>query len=197
MGLAVLKALNSGRTQWPHISTILIAGMGFFFIIAMVSNFWGGVLYIFDPSRGNPGNVPDGLYSAVVGVALVGTQIGQLLIGCLANRIGRKKVYGVTLILMAVCSIWSGLSFGAIAKSATITVRLFKLWLGFCNIGRSYSISFTIISAKCPVKHTHGAFIAAVFVMQGVGIIFVGQLSMLLSKIFLKRYSISSSSTLI
>ncbi|KAK1258228.1 putative inorganic phosphate transporter 1-5 [Acorus gramineus] len=46
---------------------------------------------------------------------------------------------------------------------------LFKFWFGFC-IGRDYPLSATIISEYAN-KKTRGAFIAAVFAMQGFSIL--------------------------
>ncbi|KAE8663410.1 hypothetical protein F3Y22_tig00112981pilonHSYRG00069 [Hibiscus syriacus] len=52
-------------------------------------------------------------------------------------------------------------------------------WLGF-GIGGDYPLSATIMSEYAN-KKTRGVFIAAVFAMQGVGIIFAGLVSMILS----------------
>jgi len=51
------------------------------------------------------------------GVALCGTFAGQLVFGYLGDRLGRKKVYGITLIIMIVSSICSGLSFSHSPKA--------------------------------------------------------------------------------
>ncbi|KAK7320877.1 hypothetical protein VNO77_30777 [Canavalia gladiata] len=192
MALEVLEALDSARTQWYHVTAIVIAGMGFFtdaydlFCISTVSKLLGR-LYYFDPSTGKPGKLPTGVNNFVTGVALVGTLSGQLVFGWLGDKLGRKKVYGVTLILMVVCAICSGLSFGATAKSVMGTLCFFRFWLGF-GIGGDYPLSATIMSEYAN-KRTRGAFIAAVFAMQGVGIIFAGLVSMILSAIFKSSYA--------
>lgn len=177
MGLEVLEALDSARTQWYHVTAIVIAGMGFFtdaydlFCISTVSKLLGR-LYYFDPDTEKPGKLPDNVNNLVTGVALVGTLSGQLVFGWLGDKLGRKKVYGVTLILMVICAICSGLSFGSTAKSVMGTLCFFRFWLGF-GIGGDYPLSATIMSEYAN-KRTRGAFIAAVFAMQGVGIIFAG-----------------------
>ncbi|KAJ7959275.1 Phosphate transporter [Quillaja saponaria] len=191
MALEVLDALDSARTQWYHLTTIVIAGMGFFtdaydlFCISTVSKLLGR-LYYFDPDSGKPGKLPTPVNNLVVGMALVGTLTGQLVFGYLGDKLGRKKVYGITLVLMVICAICSGLSFGSSAKSVIGTLCFFRFWLGF-GIGGDYPLSATIMSEYAN-KKTRGAFIAAVFAMQGVGIIFAGLVSMLLSKIFLNYY---------
>lgn len=196
--LAVLNALDNARTQWYHVTAIVIAGMGFFtdaydlFCISTVSKLLGR-LYYYNPSTGKPGALPHRVNNAVVGVALVGTLTGQLVFGWLGDKLGRKKVYGVTLILMVICAICSGLSFGYSAKAVMSTLCFFRFWLGF-GIGGDYPLSATIMSEYAN-KKTRGAFIAAVFAMQGMGIIFAGLVSMIISQIFLKRYDAPKFST--
>ncbi|KAM1020916.1 hypothetical protein FF1_042029 [Malus domestica] len=191
MALAVLHALDSARTQWYHVTAIVIAGMGFFtdaydlFCISTVSKLLGR-LYYYKPGTGKPGKLPQDVNNFVIGVALVGTLSGQLVFGWLGDKLGRKKVYGITLIMMVICAICSGLSFGSSAGSVMTTLCFFRFWLGF-GIGGDYPLSATIMSEYAN-KMTRGMFIAAVFAMQGVGIIFAGLVSMTLSKIFLDLY---------
>ncbi|KAJ9139796.1 hypothetical protein P3X46_030495 [Hevea brasiliensis] len=193
--LAVINALDTARTQWYHITAIVIAGMGFFtdaydlFCISTVSKLLGR-LYYFDPTTGKTGQLPTIVNNMVVGVALVGTLSGQLVFGWLGDKLGRKKVYGITLILMVTCAIFSGISFGSTAKSVIGCLCFFRFWLGF-GIGGDYPLSATIM-CEYANKKTRGAFIAAVFAMQGVGIIFAGLVSMILSKIFLGRFPAKS-----
>ncbi|KAL1822260.1 hypothetical protein DCAR_0310075 [Daucus carota subsp. sativus] len=186
--LAVLTALDNAKTQWYHVMAIVIAGMGFFtdaydlFCISTVSKLLGR-LYYYDPTTGKPGKLPHHTNNLVTGVALVGTLTGQLFFGWLGDKLGRKKVYGVTLILMVVCALCSGLSFGYSANAVIGTLCFFRFWLGF-GIGGDYPLSATIMSEYAN-KKTRGAFIAAVFAMQGMGIIFAGLVSMIVSKLFL------------
>lgn len=186
--LAVLNALDTARTQWYHVKAIVIAGMGFFtdaydlFCITSVTKLLGR-LYYYDPSAGKPGKLPNNVNNAVTGVALVGTLMGQLVFGWLGDKLGRKKVYGITLILMVICAICSGLSFGHSKEAVLGTLCFFRFWLGF-GIGGDYPLSATIMSEYAN-KKTRGTFIAAVFAMQGVGIIAAGLVTMTLSAIFL------------
>ncbi|KAK6925943.1 Major facilitator, sugar transporter-like [Dillenia turbinata] len=189
--LAVLQALDTARTQWYHVQAIVIAGMGFFtdaydlFCISTITKLLGR-LYYYDPTKDAPGKLPHSVNNFVIGVALIGTLTGQLVFGWLGDKLGRKKVYGITLILMSACAICSGLSFGSSAKSVMITLCFFRFWLGF-GIGGDYPLSATIMSEYAN-KSTRGAFIAAVFAMQGVGIIFGALVTLTLSKIFVNLY---------
>ncbi|WOK99360.1 hypothetical protein Cni_G08072 [Canna indica] len=185
--LAVLNALDTARTQWYHATAIVIAGMGFFtdaydlFCISTISKLLGRLYY--PAEGGSPGKLPTGVNNLVIGVALVGTFTGQLVFGWLGDKLGRKRVYGITLVLMAFCAICSGLSFGKTQRAVIGSLCFFRFWLGF-GIGGDYPLSATIMSEYAN-KKTRGAFIAAVFAMQGVGIIFAGLVSMTLSAAFL------------
>ncbi|XAR58639.1 Phosphate-transporting ATPase [Bertholletia excelsa] len=189
--LQVLNALDVAKTQWYHFTAIIIAGMGFFtdaydlFCISLVTKLLGRIYYHVDGSP-KPGSLPPNVSAAVNGVALCGTLAGQLFFGWLGDKLGRKRVYGVTLMLMSLCSIASGLSFGSEPKAVMGTLCFFRFWLGF-GIGGDYPLSATIMSEYAN-KKTRGAFIAAVFAMQGFGILGGGVFAIIVSAAFDSRY---------
>ncbi|XP_041991366.1 low affinity inorganic phosphate transporter 3-like [Salvia splendens] len=194
--LQVLDALDTAKTQLYHFTTILIAGMGFFtdaydlFSISLITKLLGRIYYTTNLNAPKPGTLPPKVSSAVTGVALVGTLAGQLFFGWLGDKMGRKKVYGLTLILMIVCSIASGLSFGKSPKGVMATLCFFRFWLGF-GIGGDYPLSATIMSEYAN-KKTRGAFIAAVFAMQGFGILTSGIVALIVSAAFDHAYNAPS-----
>ncbi|PKA58785.1 Inorganic phosphate transporter 1-6 [Apostasia shenzhenica] len=185
--LKVLNALDVAKTQWYHFTAIVVAGMGFFtdaydlFCISLVTKLLGRLYYRVDGSP-TPGILPPHVSAIINGVAFCGTLSGQLFFGWLGDKMGRKKVYGMTLMLMVVCSIGSGLSFGHTAKGVMATLCFFRFWLGF-GIGGDYPLSATIMSEYAN-KKTRGAFIAAVFAMQGFGILAGGMVAILVSSVF-------------
>ncbi|XP_074316649.1 putative inorganic phosphate transporter 1-7 [Silene latifolia] len=189
--LEVLNALDVAKTQWYHFTAIVVAGMGFFtdaydlFCISIVMKLLGRI-YFHVPGSKKPGTLPPNYSAAISGVALVGTLFGQLFFGWLGDKLGRKKVYGLTLMLMCLCSVASGLSFGSTPHSVMITLCFFRFWLGF-GIGGDYPLSATIMSEYAN-KKTRGAFIAAVFAMQGFGILGAGFFSLIISAIFDSKY---------
>ncbi|RWW00977.1 hypothetical protein GW17_00036017 [Ensete ventricosum] len=189
--LHVLNALDVAKTQWYHFTAIVIAGMGFFtdaydlFCISLVTKLLGRIYY-FDRSSGSPGTLPPNVSAAVNGVAFCGTLSGQLFFGWLGDKLGRKKVYGMTLMMMVICSVASGLSFGHTAKGVMATLCFFRFWLGF-GIGGDYPLSATIMSEYAN-KKTRGAFIAAVFAMQGFGILTGGIVAIVVSAAFRSRF---------
>ncbi|KAL6958245.1 Inorganic phosphate transporter 1-4 [Sarracenia purpurea var. burkii] len=190
--LKVLNALDVAKTQWYHFTAIIIAGMGFFtdaydlFCISLVTKLLGRIYYHVDGSK-KPGTLPPNVSAAVNGVALCGTLAGQLFFGWLGDKLGRKRVYGLTLMLMCLCSIASGLSFGKEPKSVLATLCFFRFWLGF-GIGGDYPLSATIMSEYAN-KKTRGAFIAAVFAMQGFGILAGGIFAIIISSAFNTRFN--------
>ncbi|KAG8373168.1 hypothetical protein BUALT_Bualt12G0143000 [Buddleja alternifolia] len=185
--LQVLNALDVAKTQWYHFTAIVIAGMGFFtdaydlFCVSLVTKLLGRIYYHHDGAP-KPGTLPPQVAAAVNGVAFVGTLTGQLFFGWLGDKLGRKKVYGMTLMIMVICSIGSGLSFSDKPTSVMATLCFFRFWLGF-GIGGDYPLSATIMSEYAN-KKTRGAFIAAVFAMQGFGILGGGMVAIIISAAF-------------
>ncbi|KAB2056965.1 hypothetical protein ERO13_A11G130700v2 [Gossypium hirsutum] len=189
--LQVLDALDVAKTQWYHFTAIIIAGMGFFtdaydlFCISLVTKLLGRIYYHVDGAK-SPGSLPPNVSAAVTGVAFCGTLAGQLFFGWLGDKLGRKKVYGMTLMLMVICSIASGLSFSSNPKAVMATLCFFRFWLGF-GIGGDYPLSATIMSEYAN-KKTRGAFIAAVFAMQGFGILGGGIFAIIISAAFMASF---------
>ncbi|KAF8014569.1 hypothetical protein BT93_H0403 [Corymbia citriodora subsp. variegata] len=189
--LGVLNALDVAKTQWYHFTAIVIAGMGFFtdaydlFCISLVTKLLGRIYYHVEGAP-KPGSLPPNVAAAVNGVAFCGTLAGQLFFGWLGDKLGRKRVYGLTLLLMFICSVASGLSFGHSRKSVITTLCFFRFWLGF-GIGGDYPLSATIMSEYAN-KKTRGAFIAAVFAMQGFGILGGGIVALIVSSAYDNKY---------
>ncbi|KAK8682194.1 hypothetical protein V6N13_054588 [Hibiscus sabdariffa] len=189
--MQVLNALDVAKTQWYHFTAIIIAGMGFFtdaydlFCISLVTKLLGRIYYHTKGALA-PGTLPSNVSAAVNGVAFCGTLAGQLFFGWLGDKMGRKRVYGMTLLLMVICSFASGLSFSSDAKFVMATLCFFRFWLGF-GIGGDYPLSATIMSEYAN-KKTRGAFIAAVFAMQGFGILTGGLVAIVVSAAFKSYY---------
>lgn len=196
--LQVLNALDTAKTQLYHFTAIVIAGMGFFtdaydlFAISLCTKLLGRIYYHVEGAA-KPGTLPPGVNSSVTGVALVGTLAGQLFFGWLGDKMGRKKVYGMTLAIMVICSLASGFSFGRERRSVMACLCFFRFWLGF-GIGGDYPLSATIMSEYAN-KKTRGAFIAAVFAMQGFGILTSGIVALVVSASFDHAFSAPSYAT--
>jgi PHS family inorganic phosphate transporter-like MFS transporter len=150
--------------------------MGFFtdaydlFCISIVTKLLGRIYYTVEGAS-SPGTLPPNVSAGVNTVALCGTFVGQLFFGWLGDKLGRKRIWSNTYSHGSL-SIGSGLSFGKTPNSVIIVLCFFRFWLGF-GIGGDYPLSATIMSEYAN-KKTRGAFIAAVFAMQGFGILGAG-----------------------
>ncbi|KAJ9553868.1 hypothetical protein OSB04_017913 [Centaurea solstitialis] len=184
MGLKVLSALDVAKTQYYHFKTFVIVGMGLFtdsydlFCIIPIMRLIGRIYYPkFDKDvpQANWFEVPAVVESVLIGEALMGAMIGQIIFGCLGDRFGRRYVYGVSLALMVMGSIGCGFTFTPLTAFTALTPMVF-ISLGFFRFllglgtGGDYPLSATIMS-EFANKTTRGAFIAGAFSMQGFGIL--------------------------
>jgi MFS transporter, PHS family, inorganic phosphate transporter len=164
---AVLASLDGARLQRFHFRAVVVAGMGFFtdaydlFVVSLV------VPILVALYEG--GTIQSTQIGLLASSALMGAAVGQLLFGWLGDRVGRRKVYGVTLGVMAVGAIGSALS-GPFAGLSTISVlTLWRFVLGV-GVGGDYPLSATIMSEYSNVR-SRGRLVASVFAMQGFGLL--------------------------
>ncbi|KAG5250194.1 phosphate transporter family protein [Salix suchowensis] len=187
MALKVLHALDAAKIQYYHFQAIIIAGMGLFtdaydlFCIPPIMKLLGRVYYEDSPAI-DKYQIPRAVRATMLGTALLGTVIGQLVFGRLGDRMGRRHVYGISLMLMVFSSIGCGFSFGRTRTCVLVSLGIFRFFLGL-GIGGDYPLSATIMS-EFANKKTRGAFVAALFSMQGLGILASSIVTMVLSKIF-------------
>ncbi len=148
---------NAGISK-EHWKIMFISGMGFFtdaydlFII--------GVVMVLLKPMWHVGKVEEGL---VESTALLAAAIGALLFGRIADMIGRKRIYGVEVLVLAAGAI-------ACAFSPNIWWLIgFRFILGI-GIGGDYPVSATIMSEYAGKAH-RGMLVTLVFAMQAAGLI--------------------------
>ncbi|XP_031123304.1 probable inorganic phosphate transporter 1-9 [Ipomoea triloba] len=189
MALKVLSALDSAKTQYYHFKAIIIAGMGLFtdaydlFCIPPIMKLLAHIHY---PDKCE---VSPAVNSTMVGIALLGTVIGKLGFGRLGDLVGRRRVYGFALVLMIVSSVGCGFSICTSRTCVLLSLGFFRFLLGV-GIGGDYPLSATIMS-EFANKRTRGAFIAAVFSMQGFGILLSSTVTMVVCSIFIRAANLS------
>jgi PHS family inorganic phosphate transporter-like MFS transporter len=182
---------SSAITSRTHFNAAIASGMGFFadaydlFCISMLTKLLGRLYYQKMPTATHKvkvGALPIEINAAITAVALCGTLAGQLVFGILGDRIGRKDSFGGTLVLMIVAAIGSSMSFGTTANAVVGTLCAWRFILGF-GVGGDYPLAATIM-AEFSHRKNRGAFVAAIFSMQGIGILTGATVAIVVSSIF-------------
>ena len=148
---------NAGVTPF-HLKIMFVAGMGFFtdaydlFII-------GVALTLLKPEW----HLSTFQVSILGSSSLLAAAVGAAAFGRIADLLGRKRIYGFEVLMLAAGAIASGF-----APSFWWLV-IFRFILGV-GIGGDYPVSATIMSEYAGTK-VRGMLISLVFAMQGVGLI--------------------------
>jgi len=149
-----LDEAEVGRKHWL---TVLTAGMGFFtdaydlFII-------GTVTVILTPIfRLNTNQI-----SLLNSISLLASVLGALTFGKLMDRLGRKKVYGLEVALLAVGAILTAFAWNF------ESLFIFRILVGI-GVGGDYATS-AVITSEYANKKSRGRLVGTVFAMQGFGL---------------------------
>ena len=151
-------ALDNSRVTREHWKIMFISGMGFFtdaydlFIIGVVMSLLKPLWHT------------DKLEESLVeSTALLAAAFGALLFGRVADMLGRKRIYGVEVLVLA---------FGAIgcALSPNIWCLIGLRFILGVGIGGDYPVSATIMSEYAG-KASRGMLVTLVFAMQAAGLI--------------------------
>lgn len=99
--------------------------------------------------------------------APVGNLVGQLLFGWLADRYGRKRMYGIELIIMISATFCQALAGEAPAIGITGVLIVWRFIMGI-GIGGDYPLS-AIITSEFAATENRGRLMTVVFAFQGWG----------------------------
>lgn len=166
-----LDAMDSSEWTWSHWRAVVVAGTGFLtdsydnFIISLIVPMLAFVY--FPNSHGKLSAVEDGWIKAA---SSYGNLIGQFGFGICGDVLGRKKVYGLELMILVVGALGSGLAFYIPGKLSILWVLGFWRFLLGVGVGGDYPVSGVIVSEFASSKN-RGTMIALVFAMQGIGIL--------------------------
>ncbi|XP_048130939.1 probable inorganic phosphate transporter 1-8 [Rhodamnia argentea] len=187
MSERLFQRLDTAKTQYYHFKAVTVTGMGLFtdayhiFSITPILRLLGHVYY-----ESNDNQIPPSVECSMLAIALLGTVIGELVFGRLGDIVGRRRLYGLALMFMMAGSFGSGFSMGTSRGCVLASLGFFRFFLGV-GIGGDYPLSATIMSEYAN-KTMRGAFMAAVFSMQGFGILASSVVTMAVCKIFSRIY---------
>jgi MFS transporter, PHS family, inorganic phosphate transporter len=154
----LLKEMDEAGTGREHWQILLTSGMGFFtdaydlFIIGVALKLMKDEWAISTFQK-----------ATVASLALLTSAAGALVFGKVADRLGRRKIYGYEVLILAVGAIAS-----AFSPNIWWLIALRGI-LGF-GIGGDYPVSATIMSEYAAKRH-RGRMVSLVFAMQGAGLV--------------------------
>ncbi|KAF4768698.1 hypothetical protein HAV15_002177 [Penicillium sp. str.  len=160
----IYETIDRQGFQWI---VVLVAGLGFFldgytlFASNMALPMISYVYWRDDTSS---------LRLTCINIAtLGGTLLGQVTFGFLADKNGRKKMYGVELVLLITATL--GVVMSSTGVDGSMNVFAWLIWWRICvgiGVGADYPLSAVITSEFAPTKH-RARMMATVFFMQPLG----------------------------
>ncbi|KAK4612999.1 Repressible high-affinity phosphate permease [Fulvia fulva] len=163
-----LAEIDKAPFGWYHVRACAVAGIGFFtdaydiFAIGIVTTCLGIVYW-----QQDGGKIPVSADTAIKVATSGGTVIGQLGFGFLADVVGRKRMYGLELIVIIFATLAQALTSNSASMSLVGTVIFWRVLMGI-GIGGDYPLS-SIITSEFATTKWRGAMMGAVFAMQGLG----------------------------
>lgn len=103
-----------------------------------------GVVYWHD-AKSKPGTIPTNSDTAIKVATSGGTVIGQVGFGWLADIVGRKRMYGLELILIIFATLAQALSSNSPSMSIVGVIIFWRVLMGI-GIGGDYPLSSIITS---------------------------------------------------
>ncbi|KAM0669260.1 hypothetical protein ACQRIT_004237 [Beauveria bassiana] len=162
-----LAEIDKAPFGWYHVRACVVAGVGFFtdsydiFTASMLTIMLGIVYY---PGTGK---MPASSDNAIKLATSAGTVVGQLGFGMLADIVGRKRMYGLELMVIIFASLAQSLTAGGPAVNIVGLIIFWRVIMGI-GIGGDYPLS-SIITSEFATTKWRGAMMGAVFAMQGFG----------------------------
>src|SRR5215471_2546685 len=141
-----LAEIDRAPFGWYHVRAIVVAGVGFFtdaydlFAINLVSSMLGVVFF-----QSNKGKIPSSSDTAIKVATSGGTVLGQVGFGWLADMVGRKRMYGLELIIIIFATLAQALSSNSRSISIVGVLVFWRVFMGV-GIGGDYPLSAIITS---------------------------------------------------
>jgi PHS family inorganic phosphate transporter-like MFS transporter len=170
-----LEAIDNAKFGWYHIRTIMVGGVGFLTDAYDIFSVNLGISYMAYAFWN--GSIPSSTETLIKVSTSVGTVIGQLGFGYLADAVGRKSVYGVELMIMITATILQCTAAHSPAISFPAILTFYRIIMGI-GIGADYPLS-SIITSEFAITRWRGAIMGAVFANQGWGQFLAGVVTMI------------------
>jgi MFS transporter, PHS family, inorganic phosphate transporter len=182
-----LAEIDKAPLSWYHLRLVVVTGVGFFtdaytvrlnpvhrllsaqtnlavqlFAINLATTMLGMVYW-----HDHRGVMPQHAATAIKVATSAGTIFGQIVFGYLADLWGRKKMYGIELLIIISATLAESLCGSSQALSIVGVMVFWRLVMGI-GVGGDYPLSAVITSEMADTKW-RGAMVGAVFAMQGLG----------------------------
>ncbi|KAI0950996.1 hypothetical protein AcW1_008157 [Taiwanofungus camphoratus] len=168
---AVLAEIDNAKFSWFHIKVAFVSGAGFFtdaydiFAINIVASMLG---YVYGPEPAIANRSLSAMQQLGIKVATpVGIIVGQLVFGWLGDLLGRKRIYGLELIMMIIATFGQTVTAPGHGISFIGVLIAWRAIMGI-GIGGDYPLS-AVISSEFSSVHIRGRVMTAVFANQGWG----------------------------
>lgn len=157
-----LRDIDNARIGTAHIRAIVVAGSGFFtdaydlFTANFITEMIGLAYY-------EGGVMPTAASTTLKLSTTAGAVIGQVVFGWLADKLGRKKMYGVELMVILAGTLGQAIAGYGPGIPILATIVFWRVVLGI-GVGGDYPLSSIITSEFASVKW-RGALMNSVFAM--------------------------------
>lgn len=152
------QAMDEAPSSRFHTKAVFTSGMGFFtdaydlFIIGTASALISAQWHLSTTQTG-----------LINSMTLLGAFFGAIIFGRLADRLGRKKIYGLVAAIMVVFALASA------ASPSVLWLIVFRFVLGL-GVGGDYPVSAVLMSEYAN-RASRGRMVGTVFALQAVGTI--------------------------
>ena len=153
MVLERLEALPLGRF---HYKLLLVTGLGWLF-----DSMDTGLIAFILPVLAKDWGLAPGQMGLIGSIGLIGMALGAVVSGTIADRIGRKKVFTITVLLYSIASAFCALSWNY------QSLLVFRFLVGF-GLGGELPVAATLVSEYAPSR-VRGRFIVLLESFWGLG----------------------------
>lgn len=153
MVLERLEALPLGHF---HYKLLLVTGLGWLF-----DSMDTGLIAFILPVLAKEWGLAPGQMGLIGSIGLIGMALGAVVSGTIADRIGRKKVFTITVLLYSIASAFCALSWNY------QSLLVFRFLVGF-GLGGELPVAATLVSEYAPSR-VRGRFIVLLESFWGLG----------------------------